>query len=427
MATIAQWKEALERRALDEQLERLSPGHAARQRGRLARGLAGFAAQWREQGPVRLFSAPGRTELGGNHTDHQGGRVLCAAVDLDTLVIAAPAEGEVIELVSEGFSPCRVALSDLAPRPAERGTTAALLRGVAAGLQKGGCALGGARLYALSDVLPGSGLSSSAAFEVAVAAALNGLFEGGRTPLELAAIGQRAESDYFGKPCGMMDQVASAVGGIAQLDFADPLRPAVTPLSCRWEDSGHQLCLVATGSSHADLTEDYAAIPREMGEVAAWFGRERLCQVEEEALYANWAALTQALGERPVLRAAHFFREDRRAAQEAEALAQGDFCTFLQLVRQSGRSSAFYLQNLYSPARPRSQPLTAALALCDRLLAGQGAYRVHGGGFGGTALVLLPNELAAPFCSAMEGALGPDCCRSLSIRPAGAVELALPQ
>ncbi|MBO1679632.1 galactokinase [Bittarella massiliensis (ex Durand et al. 2017)] len=427
MATIAQWKEALERGALDEQLERLSPGHVARQRTRLARGLAGFAARWQEEGPVRLFSAPGRTELGGNHTDHQGGRVLCAAVDLDTLVIAAPAAGTAIELVSEGFSPCRVALSDLAPRPSERGSTAALLRGVAAGLQEGGASLGGARLYALSDVLPGSGLSSSAAFEMAVAAALNGLFCGGRTPLELAAIGQRAESGYFGKPCGMMDQVASAVGGIAQLDFAAPLHPAVSPLSCRWEDSGHRLCLVATGSSHADLTEDYAAIPREMGEVAAWFGQERLCQVEEEDLYANWAALTQELGERPVLRAAHFFREDRRAAQEAEALAQNDFHSFLRLARQSGRSSALYLQNLYSPTQPRSQPLTAALALCDRLLAGQGAYRVHGGGFGGTALVFLPGEMAAPFCSAMERALGPGCCRFLSIRPVGTVELSLPQ
>ena len=377
--------------------------------------------------PEALFSAPGRTELGGNHTDHQHGRVLAAAVDLDVLAAAAPNQSGMIRVQSEGYPLLVVDLAELSPRPEEANTSAALIRGVAARLAVLGCPLQGAGLdaYVVSSVPGGSGLSSSAAFEVLVGAMLSGLFWPGRcSPVEIAQIGQYAENVYFGKPCGLMDQTASSVGGVVAIDFADPARPQVEQIPLDFAATGHALCILDSGAGHADLTAEYAAITAELGAVCRCFGKEVLREVPEEAFLADLPRVRVAAGDRAVLRAFHCYAENRRAGAQAQALKDGDFDAFLALVRDSGRSSALYLQNVVPTGQTAHQELLLAIALCERILNGKGAVRVHGGGFGGTVQAFVPADLLAEFQTRTEAVLGAGSCHVLSIRPAGGVRLA---
>lgn len=364
----------------------------------------------------QYFSAPGRVELGGNHTDHQHGCVLAAAVDLEMRAAVTPNHDGVIRVFSQGFAPVEVALGDWTPRPEERNTTAALVRGMAAQFIRRGAALTGLDMRVTSQVPVGSGLSSSAAFEVLLGRVFSGLCCGGSvSPEDIARMGQTAERDYFGKPCGLMDQMASSVGGLVYMDFADPVHPAMERIDCDLGASGYGLFIVASGADHADLTADYAAIPAELEQVCRVFGAEVLRQVDETEFYRRLPAVRAAAGDRAVLRAIHVFDENRRAAAEAEALRKRDFPAFLALVNASGASSWQYLQNVTS-GDPRQQALAVTLAVCRHALGGQGAVRVHGGGFAGTALAFVPDDRREMFRRTVEQTLGTDKCRLLSVR-----------
>ncbi len=392
-----------------------------RARERAVRVVEGFRHTFDPDGKAdaALFSGPGRTEIGGNHTDHQHGHVLCGSVDLDMLACAAPNGLDVVRVCSEGYPPLEVGLDDLRPRPEERNTSAALVRGVAARLGELGCPPVGFDAYITSNVLSGSGLSSSAAYEVLMGNILSRFSGGHMDPVELAKVGQYAENVYFGKPCGLMDQMGSSVGGAVAIDFADPADPVVRQVGYDFSRSGHALCIVDTGSCHADLTDDYADITREMGAVAAHFGRQVLRDVPEADFRAAIPELRGECGDRAVLRALHFYADDRKAVAEADALEAGDFDQFLALVNASGLSSALYLQNTWSIADPRQQAIPLALALGRELLAGAGAIRVHGGGFAGTIQAFVPNERLAAFKHGMEALLGAGKCHILHIRPQG--------
>jgi galactokinase len=372
--------------------------------------------------PQYLFSAPGRTELSGNHTDHQHGRVLAAAVNRET-VAAVKENGEMrVRLLSEGYPLCDIDLTDLSVKPEEENTTAALIRGVAAKFADYG--LKGFDAYVTSNVLSGSGLSSSAAFEVLVGTIFNHLCGAGKTPVEIAQIGQYAENVYFGKPCGLMDQTASAVGNIIGIDFADPAAPVVTPIPFDFGSSGYSLCIIDTGASHADLTDEYAAITRELKAVCRFFGKEFLRDLPEEEFFGNIAAVRKEVGDRAVLRAIHVFEENKRVAAQTEALLRGDFAGFLAYVRESGMSSWRLLQNVVPAGRKEAQEVAYALAVAEKLLAGKGACRVHGGGFAGTIQAFVPNEILENFRSGMDAALFLGSCQVMSIRPEGGVLLA---
>ena len=373
-----------------------------------------------EQVQVGLFSAPGRTEIGGNHTDHQHGRVLCASVDLDMLACAAPNGLNVIRIQSEGYPTLEVELNDLLPHVEEEGTSAALVRGVAAKLTQMGYTVSGFDACMTSNVLSGSGLSSSAAYEVLIGIILNCLFCSGELDaVEIAKIGQYAENVYFGKPCGLMDQMASSVGSVVSIDFADTAVPVVERVEFDFVQTNHALCIIDTGSCHADLTEDYAEIPREMSSVAAFFGKEYLRQVPRAQFEDSICALREACGDRAVLRAMHFYADDARAQQEADALRRGDFNVFLALVNESGLSSAMLLQNIFTCNEPKQQAVSLALAVGRSLLDGTGAIRVHGGGFAGTIQAFVPMDKLEVFKTGMETLLGEGACYVLRIRPVG--------
>ena len=383
----------------------------------------GFTAQF-GYAPERFFSAPGRTELGGNHTDHQQGCVLAAAVELDTRAAVSLSGTRTIRLLSEGYPLLEISLDDLTVHADEKNTTAALVRGVAAGFARRGVALGGFDACVTSSVLPGSGLSSSAAFEVLLGTVMNALFSGGLDAVEIAKIAQFAENVYFGKPCGLMDQMASSVGGCVFIDFADPDAPVIEPVSFDFSHSGHTLCIIDSGASHADLTEEYAAIPAELGKVCAVFGKKVLRQVPEEDFYNKISQVRAAAGDRAVLRAMHVYNDNRLVLEEAEALRRGDFDAFLSCVNRSGISSQLFLQNVIPTGAAAHQEVALALALARRALQGRGACRVHGGGFAGTIQAFVPNELLDAFRAEMEAVLGEGSCHVLSVRPTGGAEWA---
>ena len=366
-----------------------------------------------------IFSAPGRTELGGNHTDHQHGLVLAAAVTLDTKAAAAENNDGCIRVISEGYAPVTVRLNELEMQPEERNTTAALVRGVAAGFLRRGYGVRGFDAYIVSDVLPGSGLSSSAAFEVLIGTVINALSGGALSLAEIARIGQYAENEYFGKPSGLMDQTASSVGGIVAIDFADPGAPVITPVEFDFAGCGYALCIIDSGADHAELTEEYAAITNELKAVCRVFGKEHLREVDEHEFYARIAEVRRAAGDRAALRAAHVFNENKRCAVETAALGNGDFERFLQLVSESGRSSWMYLQNVIPTGSTARQELAFALLLCERLLGGRGAFRVHGGGFAGTVQAFVPEDMLAGFRAGIDSVLGAGSCHVLSIRREG--------
>ena len=373
--------------------------------------------------PERYFSAPGRTEIGGNHTDHQRGRVLAAAVNLDTVAAVRVNGTDTIRILSKGYPMSVVDLKELTPVESEINTTPALIRGVAARFVQLGCEVKGFDAYCESTVLPGSGLSSSAAYEVLIGTIINHLFFDGKVSQpEVAMIGQYAENVFFGKPCGLMDQMASAVGNLVTIDFFDKENPIIKPVNFDFAACGHALCIIDSGADHADLTDEYAAIPGEIKAVAAQFGKEVLSQIAESDFYAAIPALRKACGDRAVMRAIHFYQENARVPQQVEALEQGDFNRFLQLIKTSGYSSYMYLQNVIPAGYKAHQDVAVALALCEHYLAGHGAYRVHGGGFAGTVQAFVPFDLLDEFVAGIDGALGEGACHVLSIRPQGGVE-----
>ncbi len=389
-----------------------------RARARAERLAERFASVF--SGEPSLFSGPGRTEIGGNHTDHQHGHVLCGSVDLDMLACAAPNGENTVRIQSEGYAPLELSLEDLSPRAEEQNSSAALVRGVAAGIREKGYALSGFDACVTSTVLSGSGLSSSAAYEVLIGNIFNSFCCQGRLdPASLAKVGQYAENVYFGKPCGLMDQMGSAVGGAVAIDFQNPADPVVKRVGYDFSKSGHVLCIVDSGSCHADLTGDYAAIPTEMGAVAAYFGKNVLRDVPETDFRASIPALRVRCGDRAVLRAIHFYDDDRCAVREAEALEAGDFKRFLRLVNESGLSSSLRLQNTWSLADTRQQAIPLALTLSAELLEGEGAARVHGGGFAGTIQAFVPEERLERFRRGMEAVLGQGMCHIIHIRPMG--------
>jgi galactokinase len=364
--------------------------------------------------------------VGGNHTDHNGGRVLAAAVDLDVAAVAAPCAGALAEVESEGYGRHRVELDRPEARPEERFQPAALTRGIAARLTELGYKVGGFHACLSSRVLKGSGLSSSAAYEVAIATILNHLYNAGGIPaVELAKACRYAENAFYGKPCGLMDQTTCAIGGFVAIDFADMSSPAVRRIELDFSATGYELVIVDTGGHHADLTGDYAAIEREMKQTARELGVEVLRGGTRERLLAQAPALRRSVGDRALLRSLHFYEEDRRAAEEAEALGRGDIRQFLRLAVESGESSWMLLQNCYPPGAAREQGVPLGLAVSRSLLAGQGAWRVHGGGFAGTIQAFVPSARLPRYLEAMAALFGPEACHRLSIRQAGAAMLDL--
>ena len=384
---------------------------------------AGFEASFHSV-PDRYFSAPGRTEIGGNHTDHQRGRVLAGAVNLDTVAAVRVNGTDTIRIQSKGYPMSIVDLTNLEPVESEINSTPALIRGVAARFKQLGCSVKGFDAYCESTVLPGSGLSSSAAYEVLIGTIINGLFFDGKVSQpEIAMIGQYAENVFFSKPCGLMDQMASAVGNLVTIDFFDKENPVIEPVDFDFASCGHALCIIDSGADHADLTDEYAAVPGEIKAVAAYFGKDVLTQIDESEFYANIPALRNECGDRAVMRAIHFYQENARVPQQVAALKEGNFEKFLSLIKQSGYSSYMYLQNVIPAGYKSHQDVAVALGLCEHYLAGRGAYRVHGGGFAGTVQAFVPFDILDHFVAGMDAVLGEGACHVLSIRPQGGVEM----
>ena len=373
--------------------------------------------------PERYFSAPGRTEIGGNHTDHQRGRVLAAAVNLDTRAAVRVNGTQVIRILSKGYPMCQVDVTELTPVEGEINSTPALVRGVAARFHQMGCDVRGFDAYCESTVLPGSGLSSSAAYEVLIGTIINGLFFDGKVSQpEIAQIGQYAENVFFGKPCGLMDQTASAVGGMVTIDFFKKDAPVIESVDFDFAACGHALCIIDTRASHADLTDEYAAITQELKAVCAHFGKEVLTEISQADFFAAIPQLRKTCGDRAVLRAIHFYQENDRVPRQVAALQEGNFDRFLALVKESGYSSYMYLQNVVPAGYVKQQDVGLSLALCEHYLQGRGAYRVHGGGFAGTVQAFVPMDMLEDFRQGIDAVLGEGACHVLSIRPQGGVE-----
>ena len=395
-----------------------------KQQERYAALIRRHAELFGDRPDVQLISAPGRTEIGGNHTDHNHGRVLAAAVNLDTLCAVSPREDLNVVFHSEGYAPVEIDLTDLSVKPEEKGTTAALIRGVAAGMKQAGYRIGGFDAAVTSTVAGGSGLSSSAALEVMLTGVLDSLYNRFDMPYVLRAqISKQAENEWFGKPSGLLDQMASAAGGLVTVDFRNTEQPEVEAISYDFARKGYALVVVATGGSHANLTDQYAAIPAEMKRVAECFGQPVLRGLTAEQLTAKADELRAKVSDRAIMRAYHFIREDERVPKQVEALKEDRIGDFLQLIIDSGRSSYMYLQNVF--ADNRDQSLSLALCMAEELLRGDGAWRIHGGGFAGTTLNFVPLNRIREFVETMERAFGNDACKVLNIRPVGAARVEL--
>ena len=384
---------------------------------------AGFAAAF-EGSPARYFSAPGRTEIGGNHTDHQRGRVLAAAVNLDTVAAVRANGTNIIRIQSKGYPMSVVDLDNLTPVESEINSTPALIRGVAARFAQLGCKVEGFDAYCESTVLPGSGLSSSAAYEVLIGTIINCLFFDKKlSAIEIAQVGQYAENVFFGKPCGLMDQIASSVGAMVFIDFKDPQAPVVEKIDFDFASAEHALCIIDTGADHADLTDEYAAVPGELKALCNILGEGELRSISKMDFYSNIQRLREEVGDRAVLRAIHIYDENQRVKLQKKALQAGDFASFLSYVTESGLSSWRHLQNVIPAGRKEKQEVAFALTIAEKLLNGRGACRVHGGGFAGTIQAFVPNDLLEDFKNGIESVLGEGSCYVLSIRPQGGVEM----
>ena len=373
---------------------------------------------------VELFSAPGRTEVGGNHTDHQLGCVLAGSVNLDVIAVASKNDDNIVRIKSAGFDMDTIDLNSLEPQDNEKEHAAALIRGVCARMKELGYKIGGFDAYTTSNVLKGSGLSSSAAFEVLIGNIISYMFNDGIIDaITIAQVSQYAENVFFGKPCGLMDQMASSVGGFTAIDFADKANPIVEKVDFNLSASNFSLCIVNTGGNHADLTIEYAAVTEEMKKVSDFFGETVLRNVDANKFFSKIPELRLMFGDRAVLRAMHFFEENERAQLEKNALKNGDFNEFLRLVNESGRSSFMKLQNVYSSLNVAEQGLSLALAITEHVIGDKGAFRVHGGGFGGTIQAFVPNELLDEYKSTIESVFGEGNCYVLNIRPVGGTKI----
>ena len=406
---------------LDEKLALLyGRDQLSAQKARYTEAIDAFTALYGDREDLSLFSAPGRTEIAGNHTDHNHGRVVAASVDMDVIAVVSPTDNGVIRIQSKGYPQDTVSLSDLEIRPEEENKAIALIRGTAARFAQKGHKTGGFDAYTTSNVLKGSGLSSSAAFEVLVGTILSHLYnDAAVSPVEIAKYAQYAENVYFGKPSGLMDQMASSVGSVITIDFADTENPVIEKIDFDMAAMGCALCIVDVGGNHADLTHEYAAIPAEMKAVAGFFGRDVLRGVSYRDLMANAPLLRAQFGDRAFLRAIHFVKENERVGAIVHALKDKDYPRFLQLVTESGDSSYRYLQNVYAASDPKEQSMAVALEMAEDLLNGRGAYRVHGGGFGGTTQNFVPLDLLDQFRTGIESVFGAGSCHVLSIRPLG--------
>ena len=393
------------------------------QRNRYIAAIKKFEDLYQE-GEVVLFSAPGRSEVGGNHTDHQHGKVLATSINLDSISVVRATNDNVIRLVSDSYDEIVISLDDIILKEEEKETTTALIKGVASGFLNRKFEVGGFTAYVTSDVLIGAGLSSSAAFETLIGTILSGLYNDMNvSAVDIAIIGQYAENIYFGKPCGLMDQMACSVGNLVYIDFENPTKPVVEKVEFDMEEYGYSLCITDTKGSHADLTDEYAAVPREMKQVAKHFGKEVLRGITAQDIIREIQALRSELGDRSVLRALHFVSENDRVTCEVEALKAGDFVGFLNLVKASGDSSYKYLQNVYSNSDVNSQNVSVALATSDVVLQNNGVSRVHGGGFAGTIQAFVKNEYVEEYKKNMDLVFGEGACSDLRIRKYGGIQV----
>lgn len=428
MANAVQLVEQLKRGDFDNALCRLygeDPNVLSKQRERYAKAVEEFEKHFDGTRELRLYSAPGRTEIGGNHTDHNHGVVMAAAVDLDMVAVVAQNNSTQVNIYSQNFERTdSVDVSCLAPQEEEKGSSPSLIRGIAARIVELGGTVGGFDAYTTSDVLRGSGLSSSAAFEVLVGEIFNAEFNDGRfSAVDNAKIGQYAENVFFDKPCGLMDQTACAVGSAITIDFKEPASPVVDKIPFDIAKHGFCLCITDTKGSHADLTDDYAAIRREMESVAEFLGKKVLRDVDEEVFFSKIAEIREKLGDRAVLRAIHFFTDCKRAKALYEAVADDRFDDFLHLIVDGGHSSFEYNQNAYSIKKPEEQGVALGVALSQRVLAGRGAWRLQGGGFAGTIQAFVPKDLLEQYRATLEGVFGKGSCYVLNVRNYGAIQV----
>ncbi len=408
---------------LDEALRNLYGDALDAQKQKYLALASAFEGAFGESDCAVFFSAPGRSEIGGNHTDHQLGRVLAATVTVDTRAVVAPRSDNIVRIHSQGYTPLCVSLDHLAPDATEENASEALVRGIAERFTQTGRKVGGFDAVSASDVPKGSGLSSSAAFSILVCTIFSELYNDGEiSPVEQALASKYAENRHFGKPSGLMDQLACAVGGFVAIDFEKPEEPKIEKIDCDLAALGYDICIVNCGGNHADLTHEYAAVTKEMCDVARFFGKTVLREVDEAVFYASLGQLRKTVSDRSILRAMHFFGDNARVPLQTEALKRKDIETFRQLMNESGRSSFMLLQNV-CPTDATERGLALALALSERMLKGKGAWRVHGGGFAGTILALVPLDLMAAYQVQMERVFGQGCCYRFAVRPVGGVKI----
>ena len=393
------------------------------QRNRYIGAIDKFVELYGER-EIEIYSAPGRSEVGGNHTDHQHCQVLAAGLNLDIIAVVSKRDDGKIKVVSDSYDIKEIDLTDLDKKDSEEGTSEGLIRGVAHKLSEDGYIIGGFNAYMTSDVLQGSGMSSSAAFEVVIGTVLSGLYNEMKiSPVYIAQASQYSENVYFGKPCGLMDQMASSVGNLVNIDFKDVKNPVINRVDVDFSGFKHSLCIVDTKGDHANLTPEYAAIPYELKALCKYFNKEFLREVDEQEFYKDINGARQAAGDRAVLRAMHVFDDHRRVDLEVEALQTGDFERFKELIIESGRSSFQYLQNVYPNSDVQNQSVALGLALSERILKNKGAYRVHGGGFAGTIQAFVPNDMVSDYKKEMEYYFGEGCCYVLKIRKYGGMKV----
>lgn len=427
MANVTQMKQELLQGNLDESLAKIYAKETIKAQYPRYEAVIDSFVEFFDEGKTRevsLFSAPGRSEVSGNHTDHNHGRVLAASISLDAVAAASKNDEGIVRIKSAGYAMDIVDCSDLEIKQAEIGKSNSLVRGVISRFNQLGYNIGGFDSTTASQVLSGSGLSSSAAFEVLVCTMLNELYNDGKIdPVEIAQISQYAENAYFGKPCGLLDQMACSVGGFVTIDFKDPSKPIIDKINFDFEHSNHALCIVDTKGSHSDLTDEYVAVRREMEEVAEFFGKSVLREIDKAMVIENMAAIIEKSGERAAMRALHFFNDNERVVNQVKALNENDFETFKKYVIQSGFSSYMYNQNVYTTKKPKNQPVSLALAVSEEVLKDKGAWRVHGGGFAGTIQAFVPLDLLEKYTSTMKSIYGYDSCYVLNVRAFGGVRV----
>ena len=394
------------------------------QKPRYIEAISDFAGLFGSDRDISIMSAPGRTEVCGNHTDHNNGKVLAAAINLDAIAVVSKSEGSTVRVKSKGHRMNVVDLNDLEPNEENYGNSTTLVQGVAAGIKNLGYEIGGFDAYTMSDVMGGSGLSSSAAFEVLIGSVFSYMFNDGKiSAVDIAKVAQYSENVFFGKPCGLLDQMASSVGTFVTIDFKSTSEPVIKKVDFDFASSGHSLCIVDTGGNHSDLTDDYAAVREEMESVAKALGKNVLREIEYEDFFKAIPELTEKVNDRAILRAIHFYNENKRVENAVEALESGDFGSFKDIILDSGFSSYMLNQNVYTPKNPTEQKISLALAISAELLKGKGAWRVHGGGFAGTVQAFVPNGMLDEYKKTIEAVFGKDTCHVLIIRPVGGYQV----